>query len=67
VSRLGENAKDWGSYYDNKPSVVIGNIEQAYFTLQSNELALKSLQEYRAQIDAIVSALSITKMVQVDE
>jgi hypothetical protein len=59
VSRLGEHAKDWGTYYDNKPSVVIGNIEQAHQTLQSNELALKLLQEYRAQIDAIVSAMTI--------
>jgi len=59
VSRLGEHAKDWGSYYDNKPSVVIGNIEQAHKTLQGNELALKLLQDYRGQIDAIVSALSV--------
>jgi hypothetical protein len=59
VSRLGEHAKDWGTYYDNKPSVVIGNIEQAHQTLQSNELALKLLQDYRAQIDAIVSAMTI--------
>lgn len=57
VSRLGEQAKDWGSYYDNKPSVVIGNIEQAHQTLQANELVLKLLQDYRAQIDAIVFAL----------
>lgn len=59
VSRLGEQAKDWGSYYDNKPAVVIGNIEQAHRTLQGNELAFKVLQEYRGQIDAIVSILSI--------
>lgn len=67
VSRLGEQAKDWGTYYNNKPSVVIGNIEQAYKTLQSNELALKLLQDYRGQIDAIVSALSIAKKGQPNE
>ena len=61
VSRLGEQAKDWGTYYDNKPSVVIGNIGQAHRTLQHNELALKLLQDYRDQIDTIVSALSIAE------
>ena len=61
VSRLGGQAKDWGTYYDNKPSVVIGNIEQAFKTLQDNELALKLLQDYREQIDAIVVTLSRAK------
>ena len=61
VSRLGEHAKDWGTYYDNKPSVVIGNIEQAYKTLQQNELALKLLHDYHGQIDAIVTTLSAAK------
>ena len=59
VTRLGPQAQEWGSYYDNKPSVAIGNIEQAYRTLQSNELALKLLQDYRSQIDLLVAALSI--------
>lgn len=59
VSRLGGHAKDWGSYYANKPSVVIGDIEQAYRTLEGNELALKLLRDHRGQIEAIVSGLSI--------
>lgn len=67
VSRLGEDAQDWGSYYDNKPAVVIGNIEQAYQTLQSNELALKLLQDYREQIDTIVSTLSMAHKGRNDE
>lgn len=67
VARLGAHAKEWGSYYDNKPSVAIGNIEQAYRTLQNNELALKLLQEYRVQIDAVVSTLSITLKGNSDE
>lgn len=64
VSRLAEHAKDWGSYYDSRPAVVIGNIEQAHRTLQGNELALKLLQEYRVQIAAIVSALSVVNKAQ---
>lgn len=57
VSRLGEQAKAWGSYYDCRPSVVVGNIEQAYLTLQNNELAQKLLLEYHAQIGALVATL----------
>lgn len=67
VSRLGEQAQDWGSYYDNRPSVVIGNIEQAHQTLQGNEIALKLLQDYRGQIDAIVSALYMVHTGQINE
>lgn len=67
VTRLGVNAKDWGCYYDSKPSVVIGNIEQAHQTLRRNELALKMLEEYRERVDAIVSTLSITPKGNSDE
>lgn len=67
VARLGPQASDWGSYYDNKPAVAIGDIEQAYRTLQTNELALKLLQEHRPQIDAIVCALSGAPRAKSDE
>lgn len=67
VTRLGDHAKDWGTYYDNKPSVVIGNIEQAFLTLQRNEIALKLLQDFRPQIKSIVAALSSVTKDQIDE
>lgn len=57
VNRLGDEAKHWGSYYDSKPSVLVGNLEGAYRTLQDNELAQKALQEYAGAIDAIVAIL----------
>jgi len=61
VSRLGEQASDWGTYYDSRPCVVIGNIEQAYQTLKTNELAQKSLHDHRAQIEDIVTTLRLAK------
>ena len=67
VSRLGEQASDWGSYYDSRPCVVIGNIEQAYQTLKNNELAQKILQDHRSQIEAIVAILSKAKKGAGDE
>ncbi|MGJ8689684.1 MAG: thermostable hemolysin [Gammaproteobacteria bacterium] len=58
VSRLGEQASQWGSYYDSKPSVLIGDLECAYRTLQDNELAQKTLQMYATEIDIIVATLA---------
>ncbi len=64
VTCLGELAKDWGTYYDNRPSVVIGDIAQAYSTLQGNELALKLLDDYRPQVDHLVTALHRARLGQ---
>jgi hypothetical protein len=54
---LGEHAQSWGSYYANRPWVVIGDVAQAYKTLQRNEFALKLLSEHAGEIDAIVALL----------
>jgi len=54
---LGEHALAWGSYYANRPWVVIGDVAQAYKTLQRNEFALKLLSEHADEIDAIVALL----------
>jgi hypothetical protein len=54
---LGEHAQSWGSYYANRPWVVIGDVAQAYTTLQRNEFALKLLGEHADEIDAIVAQL----------
>lgn len=54
---LGEHAQSWGSYYANRPWVVIGDVAQAYKTLQRNEFALKLLSEHADEIDAIVALL----------
>jgi len=59
VSRLGDQASQWGSYYDSKPSVLIGDLECAYRTLQDNELAQKTLQMYSVEIDTIVATLAV--------
>lgn len=54
---LGEHAQAWGTYYANRPWVVIGDVGQAYQTLQRNEFALKLLSEHAVEIDAIVALL----------
>lgn len=54
---LGEHAQAWGSYYANRPWVVIGDVAQAYQTLQRNEFAQKLLSEHATEIDAIVARL----------
>ncbi len=61
VNRLGDAAKDWGSYYDNLPSVVVGDIRLAHRTLQSNELAQKLLQEFESEVAAISATLGATR------
>ncbi|MES3007457.1 MAG: thermostable hemolysin [Pseudomonadota bacterium] len=57
LQRLGTHGKDWGSYYDNKPCVVIGDVEQAWHTLRRNEFAQKVLQEHAAEVSQIVMRL----------
>lgn len=66
-TRLGEQAALWGSYYDNKPSVLIGDIASAHLILQGNELAQKVLREHAAAIADIVATLQTLKGVQEHE
>jgi len=54
---IGAHAQAWGTYYANRPWVVIGDVAQAFQTLQRNEFALKLLREHAAEIDAIVAQL----------
>lgn len=55
--RLGEQKKAWGTYYDNRPCVVMGDVEQAYRTLQGNEFARKILADHESELAAIVAQL----------
>ncbi len=57
VTRLGSEAAHWGSYYDANPCVLLGNLEGAYYTLKDNDLAQKALEEYRAELEAMVLLL----------
>lgn len=57
LQRLGAHGKDWGSYYDNKPYVVVGDVAQAWHTLRRNEFAQKVLQEHAVEVAYIVARL----------
>jgi hypothetical protein len=57
LQRLADQGKDWGSYYDNKPWVVVGDVEQAWHTLRRNEFAQKVLQEHASEVAGIVARL----------
>ncbi|MCB1665398.1 MAG: thermostable hemolysin [Pseudomonadales bacterium] len=55
--RLGEQIRDWGTYYDQRPSVVIGDLEPAHRTLQQNEFVQKLLSLYENEIAELADVL----------
>ncbi|MDP1931590.1 MAG: thermostable hemolysin [Gammaproteobacteria bacterium] len=65
--RLGEQRKAWGTYYDNRPCVVIGDVQQAWQTLKHNEFAQKILADHNEAIAAIVEQLRSCHAACIDE
>lgn len=62
--RLGKQVKDWGIYYDSAPCVVIGDVQQACLTLETNAFAQKFLLDHEQQISAVVTQLGYCKEVR---
>lgn len=57
--RLDDEGRSWGSYYDNKPCVVLGDVQQAYATLMQNEYAQQVLAQHQQEVSLIVEQLSL--------
>lgn len=57
-SCLPDRGLSWGSYYDNKPNVLVGNVQKARQTLIRNELATRVLSECAVDVAAAVSMLA---------
>jgi hypothetical protein len=50
-TRLPDKGASWGSYYDDKPVVVAGNIRQTMAKLTDNPLMLYLRQSYQHQLN----------------
>lgn len=55
---LCDGGRSWGSYYRNKPSVLVGDVTKARQTLLRNELAMRLLQDSEDEVRAAVAALT---------
>lgn len=55
---LSDSGRSWGSYYRNKPSVLVGDVTKARHTLLRNELAMRLLQDSAEEVQAAVAALT---------
>jgi len=58
-ARLEDKGQSWGSYYANRPCVIIGDVRQGYATLRKNEYAQHVLSQHQAEINLIVDQLSM--------
>lgn len=56
-ARLGERAKEWGSYYETSPRVIIGDIKVAYERAQKNRLLKMALMFYRPLLRRLVRTM----------
>ncbi|MDT8427228.1 MAG: thermostable hemolysin [Pseudomonadales bacterium] len=56
-AKLGTAANKWGTYYEGKPAVLLGDIVDARRILQQNEFTSKVLATHQAMIDRAVSEL----------
>lgn len=55
--RLGEQAGDWGRYYETSPRVIVGDLRTAYLKAQSNRLLRMVLKFYRPQLNRLVHSM----------
>jgi hypothetical protein len=58
-TRLEDKGQSWGSYYANRPCVIIGDVRQGYATLRKNEYAQYVLSRHQAEVNLIVDQLSM--------
>lgn len=56
-SRLPDKGASWGSYYDDRPVVVAGNIRQTMARLADNPLMLYLRQSYQHQLNEFVACI----------
>lgn len=57
--RLEDKGQSWGSYYANRPCVIIGDVRQGYAALSKNEYAQHVLSQYQPEVRFIVDQLSM--------
>ena len=57
--RLGERAKEWGSYYETSPRVIVGDIKVAYEKAQKNRLLKIALMFYRPLLRKLVRNMPV--------
>lgn len=55
--KLGTAANKWGTYYENSPAVLLGDVIGARRILQQNEFARRILLTHKAMIDQAVNEL----------
>lgn len=55
---LADGGRSWGSYYQNNPSVLVGDVQKARQTLIRNELATRLLQESACELQDAIKVLS---------
>lgn len=55
--KLKENADIWGSYYANKPRVLVGDIRKAYQEIQNSPLLKAMISPYQLSISQTAMAL----------
>jgi len=57
AEQLSLAGNSWGSYYKNHPTVIAGNIEDAYHTLQQHPVAGFMMKNYQSTINDIVAKI----------
>jgi hypothetical protein len=57
-ARLPDCGQQWGSYYQNQPNVLAGDVHKARETLIKNEIATRLLQEHADELALAVSVLT---------
>jgi len=65
--KLANKGKGWGSYYDNKPYVVRGDVERAHSALERNQFARNVLQDHGEIIQLLTAQLQIEGDIVADE
>jgi hypothetical protein len=65
--KLVNKGKDWGSYYENNPYVLTGDVEQAHSTLERNPFAQKVLQDHAEVIQLLTAQLQAEGDIVADE
>jgi hypothetical protein len=56
-SVLGDKQRDWGSYYDNCPMVIVGDTHSAAATAECDDVLQELLPQLRAPIGQIATTL----------
>ncbi|MDF1588452.1 MAG: thermostable hemolysin [Gammaproteobacteria bacterium] len=58
--RLSDHGDSWGSYYNNQPKVLAGNLDSAIDVLRTNDVINFMLENYRNTINDMARQLKIS-------